>query len=126
MNNFDADQFYRQLDELNLQAYMAFFADDATLRFANFPPLVGKIAIEENFRSLASTVVRGMQHQFVDRWESKGSIVLESNVTYDLFDDRVVTVPAITVLRVNSLNKVADMRVYIDASSVFGFPPSDQ
>lgn len=122
MNKFDADQFYRHLDELNLHAYMAFFADDAVLRFANFPPLVGRTAIEENFRSLVSTIVRRMQHRFVERWDTEGSVVLESSVTYDLLDGRVVTVPAVSILRVNSLNKVADMRVFIDASPVFGLP----
>lgn len=111
--------YYRNVDALDMDSFIASHTDDIRVTFGNNPTAVGKDQVRENIGQLWS-MLNGLKHEFVNVWEpEKDTAVLEARVTYDLKDGRNVTVPSTSILTQRS-GKIDTLRIYIDMAPVFG------
>ena len=58
------------------------------------------------------------QNDYVEIWLEKDAAIVEAKVNYTRFDNRVVPVQCVTILRTRD-NFIADARVFMDISPVF-------
>lgn len=97
--------------------FAAFFAEDASYRFGNFPPILGRNAIRESSISFRSRV-KLARHDIKNLWEMGDTVVSEMEVIYTRLDDKVVVVPCTDVILLHD-GLFQAMRIYIDTSPVF-------
>ena len=97
--------------------FAAFFAEDASYRFGNFPPIHGRTAIRESSIGFRSRV-KSAKHDIKNLWEIGDTVVSEMDVIYTRHDDKVVVVPCTDVIRLQD-ELFQEMRIYIDMSPVF-------
>jgi SnoaL-like domain len=97
--------------------FAAFFAEGATYRFGNFPPIHGRSAIRESSIGFRSRV-KSAKHDIKNLWEIGDTVVSEMEVIYTRHDDKVVVVPCTDVIRFQD-ELFQEMRIYIDMSPVF-------
>lgn len=101
----------------DLDAYMAFFDENALYRAGNQPAVQGREAIREVMARLRGSGLR-VSHQMSGTWQKGDVVVCEMEVSYAHPDGRAVTLPCVDIFRVTG-DKVREMRVYIDMSPVF-------
>jgi ketosteroid isomerase-like protein len=103
---------YRDVDALDAEKVAAWFTDDGTVVFANYPPAVGRSAIEAAVGGFMSSI-RGMRHEFVNVWEAGPTAGFEARVTYTRKDRSTVVIPAATFLERRG-DKITSCRIYVD------------
>jgi ketosteroid isomerase-like protein len=115
--SFDADyirEYFNEVDRMNPDGLLAWYAEDASFRFANQEPARGKQAIGELLAGFYGTV-RSMRHEPLGIWHDADSGAMEASVHFELPDGRTVELPAVSVLRVRN-GLVHDFRFVMDAS----------
>lgn len=110
-------QMYQEIDKCNVDGFVAYLDKNIVMRFGNAEPMAGPGAIRKNIGDFFNQL-KGLRHEFVGRWQQEDIVVLEANVTYIRKDDKVVKVPAATVLRVKD-KKVLELRVYVDLTPLY-------
>ena len=117
------------VDHKDAAGFAAVFADDATLRFGNNPPLVGRAAIESAIAQFFTAMV-ALRPEFVRISRDGDTLFLEATVTYTRHDGHVVTVPAMTVFDMgdasdaNGQRLASACRIYVDLAPLFGPAPA--
>ena len=86
------------VDKKDAAGFAAVFADDAWMRFGNNEPIVGKKNIEAAIAGFF-TMFDWLKHEQTGVWSQGDALILEANVTYRRFDGGIVTVPAVTIMR---------------------------
>lgn len=90
---------------------VALLADDARMTFGNAEPLVGHDAI-----------VGGAQAFFAairNVWTVGADTIAETDVTYTRHDGKDVTIPVVSIWRVDVDDRIVDYRVFYDVAPVF-------
>jgi ketosteroid isomerase-like protein len=87
------------------------------MTFGNMPALVGRAAVEKGTADFFKAI-RGLRHEFVKTWEKDDTAVLEFRATYFRHDGKTVTIPAVTIFRLQG-NRVKDGRVFYDPTPIF-------
>jgi len=113
-----AQEIFAQVDRLNPEGVIAFFADDATMVFGNQEPLLGREAILAGNTAFL-TAIKGLSHRILREWTVGDTTIVSAEVTYTRRDDKEVTIPAVSIWRVGPAGLVTDYRVYFDPSPVF-------
>lgn len=113
------------VDHKDAAAFAAVFAPDASLRFGNSPPVVGREAIENAIAHFFTAFV-ALSHESVGTWIDGDTVVLEAVVTYTRHDGGVVSVPATTIFILaptratdRSRPVVGECRIYVDLTPLF-------
>ncbi|MGH7938788.1 MAG: nuclear transport factor 2 family protein [Bryobacteraceae bacterium] len=109
------------VDQKNAAGFAAVFDENATLRFGNNEPLVGRSQIESAIAQFFQAMV-SLRHEFAAISRDENTIFLQANVTYTRHDGKVVTVPAMTVFVVNERDGdlvATACRIYVDLSPLF-------
>jgi ketosteroid isomerase-like protein len=109
---------FRDIDRMDADAWAAYLAPDAVMRFGNADPVHGRQACRDALQGFYDTIA-GLRHEVSGQWEDDASTVVEATVTYTRGDGREVAVPVVTIYRTNSDDLIADYRVYIDLAPVF-------
>lgn len=107
-------ELYRTIDRMDARGMAEFFTEDASFRFANNEPVVGR----EGIAGLAGAIfssVRGIAHEILNLWEVPGALLSEGLVTYTRHDGSEIRLPFVTVSEIVE-GKIRDYRVYIDAT----------
>jgi hypothetical protein len=112
-----AHDYFRTVDSMNVDAYLAFHTEDVRFRFGNAEPALGTAALRSGVSHFWS-LIKGLRHDFAGLWELDDAVIAESLVTYTRLDGREVVVPATTILRRRG-DKVHDVRIYIDLAPLF-------
>lgn len=86
------------VDRRDAAGFAAAFTDDGWLRFGNNEPLVGRANIEAAIAGFF-TMLDTLKHQQTGLWSQGDALILEANVTYRRLDGGMVTVPAVTIMR---------------------------
>lgn len=118
-----ADRMYAEaVDRKDADGFAAAFTDDGWLRFGNNDPITGR----ENIRQAIAgffTLMQSLQHESTGTTWSDGTLVVEANVTYTLFDGRTVTVPACTIYRIEDAGAAKPLakkcQIYVDLAPLF-------
>jgi ketosteroid isomerase-like protein len=109
---------FREIDRMDADAWAAYLAPDAVMRFGNSDPVYGREACRDALAGFYDTI-RGLRHEVTEQWEHGASTIVEAVVTYTRQDSRDVAVPVVTIYRTNASDLIADYRVYIDLAPVF-------
>tara|TARA_B100001989_G_scaffold202421_1_gene150812 strand:- start:303 stop:659 length:357 start_codon:yes stop_codon:yes gene_type:complete len=117
MSNWVHD-YYRNVDAMDMDAFIASHADDISVTFGNNPPAQGKDQVRESIGQLWS-MLNGLRHDFRNVWQPEPDLaVLEAKVTYSLKDGRDITLPVTSILTRKDQG-VDNLRIYIDMAPVF-------
>lgn len=110
--------YFAEVDRMDPEGLVAWYADDGRFRFGNSEPVTGKAAIAETLRAFYGSIT-SMSHAKTGCWVSADSGVWEAEVTFGLPDGRRATIPAVSILRLKN-GQVHDFRMVMDASAVVG------
>ena len=109
---------YRAIDARDVHACLEYVTDDASFRFGNAEPMIGRSAIGQGFGAFYAAV-DGIHHHITHEWNDGEAKIIEAEVSYTRKDHRVVTVPAITVYRMAG-HRVRQGQIFVDLAPVFG------
>lgn len=111
--------YFAEVDRMDPPGLMAWYAEDGVFRFAGQKRVHGKPAIEAVLREFYGSI-RAMHHRMTGVWidASAQSGVWEAEVDFTGGDDRRVTIPAVSVLRLRD-GLVADFRFVMDAAPLY-------
>jgi hypothetical protein len=111
-------QYYRDVDAMNMPAFLAHHTADAKVIFGNNPPAVGHDQIGGAIGGLWQAI-DGLRHRFINVWSNgPTNCVIEVAVSYFRKDGKTVTVPCVSILEQRD-GKVAELRIHIDIAPVF-------
>ncbi|MFE4756755.1 nuclear transport factor 2 family protein [Streptomyces mirabilis] len=111
-------ELYACFDRMDQEAMLAHFSDDARIRFGNSEPTVGPEEIRVRFAATADTI-RRTAHTFTQVWESNGWAMLLADVEYTCHNEKVMSLPAATVLHRRADGLIDDMQVFVDVTPLF-------
>lgn len=112
------DSYYSHVDAMRVDELLEYFAPDAKLSFANFPPAIGRDGIRAALGGVLGAIA-GIRHNIKTLWEAPdGTIVFEVDVTYSRRDGREVTVPGCAVSLVRD-GQFVTQSIYVDLTPVF-------
>jgi ketosteroid isomerase-like protein len=112
-----ADMF-AALDRGDVPGYLTFLAENASLRFGNNAPVVGKLAIKESLDAFYKCF-NWVSHDHVATWTARDGAAVEANVSYEKPDGSTVHVPAVTICRFGADQKITDYRIFVDLAPLF-------
>jgi hypothetical protein len=118
---FGVTRVFETIDRMKADEYASYFAEDASFRFGNAEPIVGRQTIRDAMVVFFSTI-KGLHHEVVGVWEGEweqGDVYsVETEVTYKRTDDGVVSLPATSTMRMNG-DLIQDWRIFADISPVY-------
>ncbi|MEO6870803.1 MAG: nuclear transport factor 2 family protein [Chthoniobacterales bacterium] len=106
------------VDQKDAVGFAAAFAEDGTLRFGNQPAIVGRPKIEEAITQFFLAMV-SLRHEFIAISCDGDTLFLEALVTYHRHDDKIVSVPAMTVFEMDDNFLARNCRIYVDLTPLF-------
>jgi ketosteroid isomerase-like protein len=109
---------FATLDTLQVEDFAAFFTEDGQMRNGNAAPIVGRSSIRDTFEQGFKPVLKALHHEIIGLWEEDDVVIVESIVHYTRKDDRIITLPAVSILRMAGDN-IREYRVYMDIGPVF-------
>jgi ketosteroid isomerase-like protein len=109
---------FRDIDRMDADAWAAYLAPDAVMRFGNADPVHGRGACRDALADFYG-MIRGLRHDLIEQWEHGAATIVEASVTYTRQDGSEVDVPVVTIYRTNGDDLISDYRVYIDLAPVF-------
>lgn len=112
------DLFFQAADALDIEAVLAWFADDVELRFGNMPATIGKPAAQEALSAFWSSIA-GMRHARQEVIQNGELAVQVAEVTYVRLDGDEVSVPVASHLRRTTSGRIDRLWVFVDLSPLF-------
>ncbi|MFG2000396.1 nuclear transport factor 2 family protein [Spirillospora sp. NPDC048911] len=79
---------------------------------------MGREAITAGITGFFSTI-GGLRHRIVNDWRDGADTIAETEVTFRRLDDKNVTVPAVSILRIRDDGLITDCRVFFDLTPVY-------
>jgi len=110
-------EYYDDVDNMRLEAFVNRHTDDVEVRFANNPPAIGKEQVAQAIGGFWQ-MIGGMRHEFVNVFTDGDATILEAQVDYARSDGNHVTVPSTAILHRRG-QLVDSLRVYLDLAPVF-------
>ncbi len=99
------------------------FKPDAVMRFGNDDPIYGRDGCRSALEAFYARI-GGLQYDLVELWEHGEATIVEANVTYTRSDGPAVTLPVVTIYRIDANDLISDYRVYTDIAPVFAGLPA--
>jgi ketosteroid isomerase-like protein len=112
------DAIWDDVDRMDADAWAAYLAPDAVMRFGNADPVHGREACRDALAAFFGQI-GGLRHEVIDRWQDGRATITEIRVTYTRKDGRDVTVPAVTIFRTGDADLIVDYRIFVDQSPLF-------
>ena len=111
------DPLFRAIDAKRTDQFLQFLSDDATFRYANFPPAEGRAAIAEAVDQFFSSI-ESSRHEIRMVLEQPHTAVCQGDVHYVRRDGRTLTLPFCNVFQLRD-DKIARYEIYIDPAPLF-------
>ncbi|MGH2858546.1 MAG: nuclear transport factor 2 family protein [Solirubrobacteraceae bacterium] len=109
---------FAEIERLDVVAWASHLAPDAVLRIGNGDPVHGREACRATLLALLAGI-DGVRHDVVDQWKHGDATIVEANATFTRSDGREVTLPLVTIYRVDASDLISDYRVYADLAPAF-------
>jgi ketosteroid isomerase-like protein len=106
-----------RVDARDTEGFADFLTDDATLRFANAEPVVGRAAIETVIAGFFQAIA-GLSHELEESWTLPGVVICRGEVTYRRLDGGELRVPFANVLELRG-EKISKYLIYVDNSALW-------
>ena len=112
-------EYFAEVDRMDPDGLMRWYADKGMFRFAGHPPVEGKPAITTVLGEFYASI-KAMRHDQTGVWvdQSNQSGVFEAEVAFTTGDGRDVRIPAVSVLRLKD-GLVHDFRFVMDAAPLW-------
>ena len=112
-----ATEMFRASDVLDVDGWVAYLTPDVSFRFGNADPISGRDTVRQAVSEFFATI-KGLKHTIVQEWLIDDVNIQKLDVTYTRLDDKVVTIPAANILRVED-GLIADYQIYADLTPVY-------
>ena len=106
------------VDKRDAQAFGALFTPDGRFVFGNADPMVGPAAITAAVEAFFAGI-RGLRHEFANRWEIGSDTVAELTVEYARADGSDVRIPAVTIFTRDGAGLISHYRIFVDLAPLF-------
>jgi len=118
--------YYDDVDNMRLEAYVARHSENAEVVFGNNPPAVGREAIGQAIGGFWS-IIGGLRHETRNLWfvNDGSTAVLEVLVHYTTTGGSHVAVPCVSLLDRGDDGLVTSLRVHIDLAPLFAAMAED-
>jgi ketosteroid isomerase-like protein len=113
----DVARIFADIDAFDPDKFVAHLTPDATFRFANADPAVGRDAVREGVAAFFATIA-GLTHHIRNTWEVGDTVIAQIDVEYTRQDGKTVIVPNADILVFDG-DLVRDWRIYIDVTPVY-------
>jgi len=114
LEGVDIAALYDAIDRFDAEAFGAFFAEDATYVFSNYPATHGRAGIVASAVAFWNTL-ETLQHKVVDVIPFTSGFVSQLEITFGLAGGRVVTLPVAVITR-TARGQITDHRIYVNES----------
>ena len=109
---------YTVVDSMNATAYRSFLADDCQLMFGNNPVVACNNEIIGGIKQFWDAI-GGLDHSFISVLGNDDHFAAEALIDYTRKDNKVVTIPCVTVIKRNSQGLATLIKIFIDTTPVF-------
>jgi ketosteroid isomerase-like protein len=113
----DVARIFADIDSFDPDRFVANLTPDATFRFANADPAIGREAIRAAVAGFFSTI-SGLTHHILNTWEVGDTVITQIDVEYLRQDGKTVVTPNADILVFDG-DLVRDWRIYIDVAPVY-------
>lgn len=113
-----AQTVFHAVDSMDPAATVNLLAENASIRFGNADPLVGREAVLAGVAAFFGAI-RKVRHSIRTVWTVGADTIAETDVTYTRHDGKDVTIPAVSIWRVDVDDRIEDYRVFYDVTPVF-------
>lgn len=110
-------RLFRSIDDKDLDTFTSFLTEDASFRFANQAPLVGKTTVRNGVADFLSGI-KSIQHETLDAWENGGATTCHGIVTYTRHDSSQLRVPCANVFTMQGM-LIKEYMVFVDSSQLY-------
>lgn len=116
--------YYEDVDNMRLDAYLARHTDDVVVQFGNNPHAHGKGQVGGAIGHFWETI-KGLDHEFLNVYQDGETTALEALIHYRRHDDVTVPVPCTTLIH-RAGEQVDFVRIFIDLAPVFADTVADE
>lgn len=113
----DVASIFADIDAFDPDKFVAHLTPDATFRFGNADPVVGRAAVREAVAGFFATI-DGLTHHILSAYESGDTSIAKIDVEYFRKDGKSVIIPNADILVFDG-DLVRDWQIYIDLAPVF-------
>ena len=108
--------YFAMVDRRDLDEFLTWYADDASFRFANQPPVRGKPAIRRALEQFYARIA-AMRHERTGLWADADSGAFEAIAHFETKSGKTLALPAVSTLRVRD-GLIHDFRFVMDAAPI--------
>lgn len=110
-------QLFATIDAGDGAAFARYLTPDASFRFGNAPPAVGRAAIESAVNGFFGSI-RCCEHRLLRWWSTPTTEAVQGEVTYTRLDGSRLTVPFVNVFLLDGA-LIREYQIHIDASQLY-------
>jgi ketosteroid isomerase-like protein len=116
-------EYFAMVDRRDPDELVTWYTDDASFRFANQPPVVGKAAITAALREFYGRIT-SMRHEKTGAWADATSGAFEAIAHFATPDGRTFALPAVSTMRLRD-GRIHEFRFAMDASPILSAGGAD-
>ena len=110
-------RLFETIDRMDPEGFVDFLTEDASFRFGNADPVIGRNNIREAVAGFFS-MIKGLSHQIFNVWEIENAIICRGEVTYKRMDEKDVKVPFVNFFMMEN-TLIKEYQIYIDLTPLF-------
>lgn len=104
---------YQIIDGQKESENRTLYAQDSEVIFGNRPAVEGRENVINMFKHFWTTI-KTYEHTLLAVFGTDNAFAVESIVSYTRLDEKIVHIPAVTIIERNSQKEVKSMRIYLD------------
>lgn len=109
---------YTAVDNMDADAYRKFLSEDCELMFGNNPVVKCNNEIIGGIKHFWDAI-NGLDHSFISILGNDYRLAAEALIDYTRKDDKVVTIPCVTVIKRNAEGLATSIKIFIDTTPIF-------
>ena len=110
-------RLFQAIDRMDADGFVSFLSENATFRFGNAEPVIGKNKIRGAVAGFFASI-KGLRHHILTKWKTDDHLVIQGEATYTRKDDRLVTIPFVNIFKMDD-TLIREYLIYIDTSPLF-------
>ena len=110
-------ELYKAVDAQDVYRISECLAADATMVFANMPPVAGKMEIGKFLTGFFQSI-ESIQHTEIEHWFTEDVCFVTGKVKYVRHDDHMLKVPFGVLLRLRG-GLIAEWHIFVDNSALY-------
>lgn len=110
-------ELFHVIDRKDASGFVAFFSEDASFQFGNFPPVKGVHNIQTFVAGFFDSI-QSLSHQVEDNWSIPDGQVCRGQVRYTRHDGTDLEVPFAVIMQLDS-SRITQYQIYADTSGLY-------